>query len=712
MLRLIWFAIMLTLVLFPAAAKAETHTVLASFEQGSDILDWLQRDGAQAERVAGETTHGDYYLHFKYRAQPLGWPALVLQAPALRVTDWSHYDVMSVDLYNPERASLTLILRLDDDMGNRYNRQVQLPPQAWTRWNIPIAEINLDAGRIVAAHFHFDRPRVAGAIYLDNWRLVKGEVAALKAPGSGIAAAEAIDITSLEPHYRVVVTDTMTKIPIDTPYTGSMRTEAHINAAGGEAEGFQLVLIPHGLDLREVRITATPLKQVAGSAVIPAENFTFNQVGYVKTDWPFYSVERAGWWPDPLLNPENFDVKSGDVQPVWVTVRVPEHTPPGVYQAVVTVTSTNTEPTEIPVTLRVWNFTLPREGSLPLAFTYFEDIAEQIHGIEAWYKQGLKHKYYDLILEHRIGPDNIYRRTPPFTADVTYWNERGLTAFNITQVGSKAYYTPQEIQDILATIERSLALYKDAQVDHKAYVYGFDEIGPEIYPGLRQMFGAVGERFPGLKRLVAARIAPEVYGYVDAWANTIETYNPALAEQRRAAGEEVWLYLSMSGRHPYPNWFIEYPAIEARLVWWLGYLYDIDGFLYYAINHYDYRNGQLPTPIDVNAGPYVQWDPASYVSTGGAKFNGDGLLIYAGDNGPLASIRLANIRDGLEDYEYLRLLEKLLVERGKATDVTEATKQVKALFPAVVSGLASYTQDPQELQDTRIQIAEMIESLL
>ena len=37
----------------------------------------------------------------------------------------------------------------------------------------------------------------------------------------------------------------------------------------------------------------------------------------------------------------------------------------------------------------------------------------------------------------------------------------------------------------------------------------------------------------------------------------------------------------------------------------------------------------------------------------------------AGPDGPLSTIRLESIRDGIEDYEYYLLLRRLLEERGE-----------------------------------------------
>ena len=36
---------------------------------------------------------------------------------------------------------------------------------------------------------------------------------------------------------------------------------------------------------------------------------------------------------------------------------------------------------------------------------------------------------------------------------------------------------------------------------------------------------------------------------------------------------------------------------------------------------------------------------------------GDGLMIYPGKSGPLPTIRLANVRDGLQDYEWMKIAE-------------------------------------------------------
>ena len=60
------------------------------------------------------------------------------------------------------------------------------------------------------------------------------------------------------------------------------------------------------------------------------------------------------------------------------------------------------------------------------------------------------------------------------------------------------------------------------------------------------------------------------------------------------------------------------------------------------------NNGQT-----LRDGPYTTWNTRSW-----GKYNGDGHLLYPHPTGPVTSIRMENWLDGLEDYEYLHLLQR------------------------------------------------------
>jgi len=81
---------------------------------------------------------------------------------------------------------------------------------------------------------------------------------------------------------------------------------------------------------------------------------------------------------------------------------------------------------------------------------------------------------------------------------------------------------------------------------------------------------------------------------------------------------------------------------------------------------------------------------------------GDGSVLYPGSkvgiDGPVASIRLKLIREGLEDVEYLRMLE----DREGRDAVREVTSQV-------VQGLDAYSKDASQYGALREAVARRLE---
>ena len=78
------------------------------------------------------------------------------------------------------------------------------------------------------------------------------------------------------------------------------------------------------------------------------------------------------------------------------------------------------------------------------------------------------------------------------------------------------------------------------------------------------------------------------------------------------------------------------------------------------------------------------------------QFNGEGVLFYpgtdAGIDGPVASMRLKSLRDGLEDYEYLVLA-------GDAGAAKAA---------AIAPSWTKWEADPAKVMDAREELAKII----
>jgi hypothetical protein len=121
-------------------------------------------------------------------------------------------------------------------------------------------------------------------------------------------------------------------------------------------------------------------------------------------------------------------------------------------------------------------------------------------------------------------------------------------------------------------------------------------------------------------------------------------------------------------------------------------------------------------------------DPMSYTVGYGVPFgkaelwgNGDGRFLYPPNRdpgkdrtkfltGPVNSVRWELLREGLEDYEYFKLLEKAAAEAGETAAAAEARALLAFPGPLITSG-REYTKDPLALLEYRERVARAIENL-
>ena len=130
----------------------------------------------------------------------------------------------------------------------------------------------------------------------------------------------------------------------------------------------------------------------------------------------------------------------------------------------------------------------------------------------------------------------------------------------------------------------------------------------------------------------------------------------------RAEGNKMWWYICESPEVPYANFFETYQGVSVRVVLWQQYMFDSDGLLYWAT---------------------TVWKGVNKKRT-----HGDGTLIYWGEmfgqEDPVTSTRLTEIRDGIEDYQYMTQLERL-------TGRENAMKYVNRVTTAVLDWNEDYT---------------------
>jgi hypothetical protein len=113
-------------------------------------------------------------------------------------------------------------------------------------------------------------------------------------------------------------------------------------------------------------------------------------------------------------------------------------------------------------------------------------------------------------------------------------------------------------------------------------------------------------------------------------------------------GKQAWWYICCGPYYPRLNVGIEHPPLEGRLLTWQQYTEKCDGVFNWGINYWHRRK-----PTKDSDTFFDEWS----FGRGMTGMTGDGLMVYPGESGPLPSIRLANVRDGVQDYELMKLAE-------------------------------------------------------
>jgi len=556
-------------------------------------------------------------------------------------------------------------------------------------------------------------PAVGGpyALRLTAWDLLRGEVIEKSYPLS-------LDGSAPGRSYALWTESSMQRVlPSSLPATQPPPSSARIALAGNEYESFQVVLLPApGVELRDVAVEVSDLVSADGRSRIPADGIEWQQVGYVQMEKLFHHAAYAdavpGWWPDPLLPVARVTVPGGFAQPLWFTVFAPAGTPAGEYAGTVAMRPPGQPAAEVPVQATVYGLGLPVRGHLKTAFALMDGYLERLYGKPL--KPDLRQAYGDFVLRHRLNPDDISRTAPPAIEDLRHYRDRGLNAFNVLNLveergertwvcwSPEAVYTPEFKRRLCERLEPALAELRREGLLDRAYIYTFDERGKEFFPIIREYFGMVKERYPEIRTLTTAYVPQDPVAMRDLnvdWNCPVSSvYRFQDAERCRAAGLQVWSYICLGPRYPYANWLADDPLIEARLIWWQAFHQKLDGFLYWGLNIWDRRHND--TPIDPAAGPLLAWS----ITTGAPgteweRLHGDGELLYAGVQGPLGSIRLANIRDGLEDYEYLWLLSQ----------AEGSVETARAACLPVTTSLTQFTREPAVLAAQRDAIARRLE---
>ncbi len=131
---------------------------------------------------------------------------------------------------------------------------------------------------------------------------------------------------------------------------------------------------------------------------------------------------------------------------------------------------------------------------------------------------------------------------------------------------------------------------------------------------------------------------------------------------------------------------IDHPGIESRIPFWSAYNYRVKGFAYYSVTGWGSDPRQNPRPEGTNQ-------------------NGDGFLLYPPVAGRLVtSIRWELLREGEEDYEYLRL-----AANGAVPATPDVAAGCDATAKSAAASTTSFTRDSAALLHLRDELGYYLE---
>jgi hypothetical protein len=160
------------------------------------------------------------------------------------------------------------------------------------------------------------------------------------------------------------------------------------------------------------------------------------------------------------------------------------------------------------------------------------------------------------------------------------------------------------------------------------------------------------------------------------------SYVQARARLARLSGKDVWVY---NGRRPFAGpMVLDVPAVDLRANAWIAERYDVARWFYWESTYWldDGKGGR---------GGTLGFDPFESAETfhdlDGDHANGDGILVYPGAQGGgmqsygeatvFASVRLKNLRRGIEDAGYIALAREI--------DPVTANAVVRRMIPRALA---------------------------
>lgn len=515
-------------------------------------------------------------------------------------------------------------------------------------------------------------------------------------------------------------------------------------AAKNEYESAQ-VIITAAEGIRDYRIELSHIQSENRMYYIWKDCFTVYHQKYIEVKQNSKGAEEKGFgkgfYPDALLPFEKAveygenKVEQGKNQAVFISLHVPKDQPAGRYAGKFRIVADG-ETYSVPVSVEVWDFTVPDEVHCKSDFVIGTSGLKL--GENDYFPQ-MYRKYVEKLIQFRLAPHRVmqllnlpYNKGEDFVREVRYFMQEGKPQLSTIMLPvyphpvtgiDEANYKKFVLALARACLEDGKDYFKKAAVycgfiDEPQYNGTWDETNRvcKRYETLKNETADEFEREgePSAFRTQVAKSMRAVGNFVtihfDERITEVKNWSPRLShmatkEQREkyrlaaTNGENWWYQCGVAADTP--NYGIDHALLDARLMMWMTYDYGLKGTLYWeTVQYYKWQFCQEShTNHEVMIDCYAE--PMRC-----ATDNGDGFLFYPGRPygifGPVESIRLHAIRDGFEEYEYLYLCEELCKKCG-----ADFRKEVQPLFQTLYDGVC-VKADADTFDKVRAELAEKI----
>lgn len=515
----------------------------------------------------------------------------------------------------------------------------------------------------------------------------------------------------------------------------------------GDVESVQLMITPDH-DVKEFEFEVRELTTTNGDKISKSNIEVFSQ-WYVNVDESYNTAAGYGYYPDALvpmetLKREKYNAISANMnQGLWINVTIPEDAAAGFYTGTGTL-KMDGKAYEVPVELTVFNAVMPEEVHPRSCFLIWYDYMEKAEGSASG---SIAQAYYDILVEHRVMPmypePAIYSNYETFVDWVvnnvaenpkisTYSLPYGI---DLTE-DEKRIVSREKCMELLTMLaQKNVALRQAGNETVDLFKKGIYYLGSIIDEPTGEALNRVAicdqilseckfavadqylTEYPdlynslvGLAHVVTTAynedlLGTDTEGGVQAWCPQFQHWHTEEQRQNyynrqnttdRLMGEEAWWYGCNNPTAPFPTYHLDDDLIVSRVLSWMQFDYGSEGNLYWC----------------VNCSKDDMWENAYAI--GGAV--GEGNLTYPAAKfrlkEPLSTLRLESIREGLEDYEYLWMIEQAILQYNAENGTDHDPKMLmSSLYESLYEGMIPQRDNAEIFHQRRITVLDILQTI-